>query len=73
MATEPAKKLPIDRHFDCMKRCPMDCAVACKRLAYPKLVHALRKCRELANAESTKGAQTVVVCDDLLAELGEDV
>ena len=34
----PATPLPTDRHFDCMKRCPMDCAKVCKRIAYPRLV-----------------------------------
>lgn len=61
--------LPIHRHFDCMKRCPMECSKACKRLAYPKLVEALR---------ATAGrfpADTVGAFADaraLLRELGEE-
>ena len=36
-------KLPVDRHFDCMNKCHMECHKVCKRLAYPKLIDALRE------------------------------
>lgn len=61
--------LPTSRHFDCMKRCPMDCAKACKRLAYPRLVEALRG---VVDGLVTCGPDhDVEAARALLAELGE--
>ena len=73
--------LPINRHFDCMKRCPMDCTTACKRFAYQKLVAALRECVEADNLrafergrrdpEFQRSAEHHAIA--LLRELGEIV
>lgn len=77
-AHKPATALPINRHFDCMKKCPMDCGTVCKRLAYPKLVDAvagLMRCyvgertgKDYADSET---GQVVDAVRALLRELGE--
>lgn len=58
--------LPTDRHFDCMKKCPMDCGKVCKRLAYPRLVSAL-----LDIAASDHIGIYAEIARKALAEIGE--
>ena len=75
--TKPATPLPIDRHFDCMKRCPMGCAKVCKRFAYPKLVEALRWQRDRVIATEPglhrpAARQMVERANALLRSLGEE-
>ena len=72
-AIKPATPLPVTRHFDCMKKCPMACTIACKRAAYPELVAALRAMVEQAeclNAQQAFGPD-YANARALLAKLGE--
>lgn len=57
--------LPTDRHFDCMKKCPMDCGKVCKRLVYPRLVSALLELTYHRDAEKEANAER------LLRDIGE--
>lgn len=41
-ANKPAPTLPINRHFDCMKRCQNGCTTVCQRVVYPQMEAALR-------------------------------